>query len=115
MKEYQSLRHMVRDCKYHVVWVPRCRGIALCESLGLQRGKSAKLFWLKNQKDHDLYFGYSKLYGMVSFRHRAKNLGHLSTCVALVNHCERTISSIGKPSKRLSQNLLMPVIGANPL
>jgi putative transposase len=25
MDEYQSLSHTVWDCKYHVVWIPKCR------------------------------------------------------------------------------------------
>ncbi|MGP8210481.1 MAG: transposase, partial [Syntrophobacteraceae bacterium] len=25
MDEFQSLSHTVWDCKYHVVWIPKCR------------------------------------------------------------------------------------------
>jgi len=26
MDDYQSLSHTVWDCKYHVVWIPKCGG-----------------------------------------------------------------------------------------
>jgi putative transposase len=25
MKDFQSLSHTVWDCKYHLVWIPKCR------------------------------------------------------------------------------------------
>lgn len=33
MDEYQSLSHTVWDCKYHVVWIPKCRRKVLYEEL----------------------------------------------------------------------------------
>ncbi len=33
MDEYQSLSHTVWDCKYHVVWTPKCRRKTLHEQL----------------------------------------------------------------------------------
>lgn len=33
MDEYQSLSHTVWECKYHVVWIPKCRRKALFEQL----------------------------------------------------------------------------------
>ena len=38
MDEYQSLSHTVWDCKYHVVWIPKCRRKALYEQLRKHMG-----------------------------------------------------------------------------
>jgi putative transposase len=38
MDEYQSLSHTVWDCKYHVVWIPKCRRKALYEELRKHMG-----------------------------------------------------------------------------
>jgi hypothetical protein len=86
-------------------------------SIALQRGgKSSKLLGLNNQKDHDLYFGHSKLYGYGGFSPPRKEVGPShNLCVALINSYDRTISRISKPSKRRSHNLLMPVVEVNLL
>ena len=39
MDEYQSLSHTVWDCKYHVVWIPKCRRKALFEELRKHLGQ----------------------------------------------------------------------------
>jgi putative transposase len=39
MDEYQSLSHTVWDCKYHVVWIPKCRRKALYEELRKHLGE----------------------------------------------------------------------------
>jgi putative transposase len=38
MDECQSLSHTVWDCKYHVVWIPKCRRKALYEQLRKHMG-----------------------------------------------------------------------------
>jgi len=38
MDEYQSLSHTVWDCKYHVVWIPKCRRKVLYEQLRTHMG-----------------------------------------------------------------------------
>lgn len=100
-------------CAVQILGPPTLQEASHSTGLASKEGKSMKMFRLKNQKDHDLYLGYSMLYAMISSRHRAKNVGHLSTYVVLIKDGERTWSRIDKPLKRLSQNLLMPVDGAN--
>ena len=39
MDEYQSLSHTVWDCKYHVVWIPKCRRKTLYEQLRKHLGQ----------------------------------------------------------------------------
>ncbi|MFA6271442.1 MAG: IS200/IS605 family transposase [Candidatus Paceibacterota bacterium] len=39
MDEYQSLSHTVWDCKYHVVWIPKCRRKVLYEQLRKHLGQ----------------------------------------------------------------------------
>jgi putative transposase len=39
MKEYQSLSHTVWECKYHVVWIPKCRRKTLYEQLRTHLGQ----------------------------------------------------------------------------
>jgi len=39
MDEYQSLSHTVWDCKYHVVWIPKCRRKVLYEQLRKNLGQ----------------------------------------------------------------------------
>ena len=34
MKEYQSLSHTRRDCKYHIVLIPKCRKSRIFGELG---------------------------------------------------------------------------------
>ena len=38
MDEYQSLSHTVWDCKYHVIWIPKCRRKALYAELRKHMG-----------------------------------------------------------------------------
>ena len=38
MDEYQSLSHTVWDCKYHVIWIPKCRSKALYAELRKHMG-----------------------------------------------------------------------------
>jgi putative transposase len=38
MDEYQNLSHTVWDCKYHVVWIPKCLRKALYEQLRKHMG-----------------------------------------------------------------------------
>ncbi len=38
MDECPSLSHPVWDCKYHVVWIPKCRRKALYEQLRKHMG-----------------------------------------------------------------------------
>jgi putative transposase len=39
MDEYQSLSHTVWDCKYHVVWIPKCGRKVLYEQLRKNLGQ----------------------------------------------------------------------------
>ena len=39
MDEYQSLSHTAWDCKYHVVWIPKCRRKALFGQLRKHLGQ----------------------------------------------------------------------------
>ena len=39
MKDYKALCHSVWDCKYHVVWIPKCRRKALYGKLRKQLGE----------------------------------------------------------------------------
>ena len=39
MDDYQSLSHAVWDCKYHVVWIPKCRRKVLYEELRKHLGQ----------------------------------------------------------------------------
>ncbi len=39
MKEYQSLSHTVWECKYHVVWIPKCRRKTLYGQLRTHLGQ----------------------------------------------------------------------------
>ena len=34
MEDYQSLNHTKWDCKYHVVWIPKCRRKVLMDNYG---------------------------------------------------------------------------------
>ena len=39
MKVYESLSHSVWDCKYHVVWIPKCRKKVLYGQLRVHMGE----------------------------------------------------------------------------
>ena len=38
MEDYQSLNHTKWDCKYHVVWIPKCRKKVLYGQLRKELG-----------------------------------------------------------------------------
>jgi REP-associated tyrosine transposase len=38
MNDFQSLSHTVWDCKYHLVWIPKCRRKVLYGQLKKQLG-----------------------------------------------------------------------------
>ncbi len=56
MDECQSLSHTVWDCKYHVVWIPKCRRKVLFEQLRKNLGKVFKE--LARQKESDILEGH---------------------------------------------------------
>ena len=39
MNDYESLSHSVWDCKYHVVWIPKCRKKVLYGQLRVYMGE----------------------------------------------------------------------------
>jgi putative transposase len=39
MKDYNSLSHSVWDCKYHIVWIPKCRKKKLCGEVAQYLGE----------------------------------------------------------------------------
>ena len=39
MNDYESLSHSVWDCKYHVVWIPKCRKKVLYGQLRVHMGE----------------------------------------------------------------------------
>jgi putative transposase len=56
MDEYQSLSHTVLDCKYHVVWIPKCRRKVLNEQLRKNRGHIFRE--LARQRESDILEGH---------------------------------------------------------
>jgi putative transposase len=56
MNEYQSLNHMKWECKYHVVWIPKCRKKALYGQLRKQLGPVFKE--LAQQKESEIVEGH---------------------------------------------------------
>jgi putative transposase len=56
MDEYQSLSHTVWDCKYHVVWIPKCRRKALYEQLRKHMGPVFRT--LATQKESKIEEGH---------------------------------------------------------
>jgi len=56
MDEYQSLSHTVWDCKYHVVWIPKCRRKALYEQLRKHMGPVFRT--LATQKESKIEQGH---------------------------------------------------------
>ena len=49
MDEYQSLSHTVWDCKYHVVWIPKCRRKVLYEQLRKHMGQVFRTLALQKE------------------------------------------------------------------
>ena len=49
MDEYQSLSHTVWDCKYHVVWIPKCRRKVLYEELRKHLGQVFRTLALQKE------------------------------------------------------------------
>jgi len=56
MDEYRSLSHTVWDCKYHVVWIPKCRRKALYEQLRKHMGPVFRT--LATQKESKIEEGH---------------------------------------------------------
>ena len=56
MNEYQSLNHTKWECKYHVVWIPKCRRRALYGQLRKQLGPVFKK--LAQQKESEIVEGH---------------------------------------------------------
>lgn len=56
MDEYQSLSHTVWDCKYHVVWISKCRRKALYEELRKHMGPVFRA--LGRQKESEIEEGH---------------------------------------------------------
>jgi putative transposase len=56
MDEYQSLSHTVWDCKYHVVWIPKCRRKTLFEQLRKNLGPVFRE--LARQRESDILEGH---------------------------------------------------------
>jgi len=56
MDEYQSLSHTVWDCKYHVVWIPKCRRKVLYEQLRRNLGQMFRE--LARQRESDILEGH---------------------------------------------------------
>lgn len=42
MPEYESLNHSVWECKYHIVWIPKCRRKCLYESIRKDLGRELR-------------------------------------------------------------------------
>ena len=59
MKEYQSLNHTCRDCKYHVVFIPKRRKKMIFGKLRKHLGK--ELHDLANQKGSAIVEGHLML------------------------------------------------------
>jgi len=56
MKEYHSLNHTVWECKYHIVWIPKCRRKTLYEELRIHLGQMLR--HLANQKESTVEEGH---------------------------------------------------------
>ena len=59
MDEYQSLSHTVWDCKYHVVWIPKCRRKVLYEQLRRNLGQVFRE--LARQRESNILEGHLML------------------------------------------------------
>jgi len=56
MKEYHSLNHTVWECKYHIVWIPKCRRKILYEELRSHLGQILR--HLATQKESTVEEGH---------------------------------------------------------
>jgi putative transposase len=56
MDEYQSLSHTVWDCKYHVVWIPKCRRKVLFQQLRKNLGQVFRE--LARQRESEILEGH---------------------------------------------------------
>ncbi len=56
MDEFQSLSHTVWDCKYHVVWIPKCRRKVLYAELRKHLGQVFRT--LAQQKESKILEGH---------------------------------------------------------
>lgn len=56
MDEYQSLSHTVWECKYHAVWIPKCRKKTLYEQLRKELGQVFRE--LAKQKESNVVEGH---------------------------------------------------------
>jgi putative transposase len=56
LEEYQSLSHSVWDCKYRVVWIPKCRRKVLFEQLRKNLGQVFRE--LARQRESDILEGH---------------------------------------------------------
>ena len=69
MKEYQSLSHTTWDCKYHVVFIPKCRKQRI---FGALRREPGTIFHeLAGQKESQIVEGHCR----VRFTHRERQAG----------------------------------------
>ena len=59
MDEYQSLSHTVWDCKYHVVWIPKCRRKVLYDELRRNLGQVFRE--LARQRESNILEGHLML------------------------------------------------------
>ena len=56
MREYQTASHTVWDCKYHVVWIPKCRRKVLFGSLRTSLGPVIRE--LAKQRESEILEGH---------------------------------------------------------
>ena len=56
MIDYESLNHSVWDCKYHVVWIPKCRKKLLYGQLRAHMGEILRE--LARQKENRVVEGH---------------------------------------------------------
>ena len=57
MNDYESLSHSVWDCKYHVVWIPKCRKKVLYGQLRVYMGEILRE--LARQKESRVVEGHT--------------------------------------------------------
>ena len=58
MREYQTASHTVWDCKYHVVWIPKCRRKVLYG--GLRKDLGPVIKELAKQRESEILEGHLK-------------------------------------------------------
>ena len=57
MDEYRSLSHSTWECKYHVVFIPKCRRKTLYGQLRQYLGEVFRRLAEQKQRQHRLYRG----------------------------------------------------------